>query len=375
MTFVSTARCPAGSALRRLSCAALATVLGLGPPTESHHAGAALAAQTRLPGTGPLPPSRPEALGGAPDAPPQDGQAPAAQPGDGPADAAPARKPVPAWGPPEAEEETDLPGRAPLPPPRPAFRGDPAAPPEPEALPQTTLPPDAQPKSEQPPGLPSWWPFGRQTPPAPGQEAEPTPSPGEPAPGRRGKRQRIIPTDAEVNQCVARLRARGAEVERIAPIVSGGCGIPLGVRLSQLPGDLPLSVPAVMTCALAEKIEVWVATVVRPTAKARFGSRPTKLLVGPTYQCRTMNHQPGAKLSEHAFGNAMDVAGFEFDAHATFKVSFKAPRSEDGAFQAEIRGRACELFDTVLGPGADPFHSTHLHVDLRNRGPGRHICR
>ncbi|GGC68132.1 extensin-like domain-containing protein [Chelatococcus reniformis] len=376
MTFVSTARCPAGSPLRRLSCAALATVLVLSPLTESHRAGAVLAAPSRLPSTGPLPPPRPDGAEGAANTPERSGQLPPAQdpsPG-GPAAAAPSRKLVPAWGPVETEDEVDLPGRAPLPPPRPAFRGEPTAPPPPETLPQAAPPLDAQPKAAPAPALPSWWPFGRQTPPG-SQDEQSAPAPSEPGSGRRGKRQRVIPSDAEVAQCVARLRRKGAEVDPIAPVANGGCGLPLGVRLSRLPGDLPLSVPAVMTCALAEAVEEWVATVVRPAARGRLGAQPTKVLVGPTYQCRTMNHQPGAKLSEHAFGNAMDVAGFEFDAHATFKVGFKSPRSEDGAFQAEIRSRACGLFDTVLGPGSDPFHSTHLHVDLRNRGPGRHICR
>ena len=32
-----------------------------------------------------------------------------------------------------------------------------------------------------------------------------------------------------------------------------------------------------------------------------------------SYSCRTRNHRVGAKLSEHAFGNALDVMGFRLE--------------------------------------------------------------
>ena len=38
------------------------------------------------------------------------------------------------------------------------------------------------------------------------------------------------------------------------------------------------------------------------------------------------------------------------------------------AFLKEVRKAACGPFTTVLGPGSDPYHSDHFHLDLAQRG-------
>jgi hypothetical protein len=39
-----------------------------------------------------------------------------------------------------------------------------------------------------------------------------------------------------------------------------------------------------------------------------------------------------------------------------------------------MRQSACTRFTTVLGPGSDRDHETHLHVDLAERRGGYRIC-
>jgi hypothetical protein len=54
------------------------------------------------------------------------------------------------------------------------------------------------------------------------------------------------------------------------------------------------------------------------------------------------------------------------------------PREGDGtfeeAFQAAVRASACLDFSTVLGPGSNAFHDTHLHFDVIVRTNGYRIC-
>ena len=41
-----------------------------------------------------------------------------------------------------------------------------------------------------------------------------------------------------------------------------------------------------------------------------FGARVVEIKQISAYSCRGMNGNPNAHISEHAFGNALDVAGF-----------------------------------------------------------------
>ena len=48
-----------------------------------------------------------------------------------------------------------------------------------------------------------------------------------------------------------------------------------------------------------------------------------------------------------------------------FEVKQKALQPPPAAaFQASIRCEACVFFTTVIGPGTNDTHATHLHLDL-----------
>ena len=80
------------------------------------------------------------------------------------------------------------------------------------------------------------------------------------------------------------------------------------------------------------------------------------------YECRGRNRVPGAKLTEHATGNAIDLAAFVFAGGRTLVIG----RDQDDALEG-VKGGACARFRTVLGPGADSSHKDHLHLDMRIR--------
>lgn len=106
---------------------------------------------------------------------------------------------------------------------------------------------------------------------------------------------------------------------------------------------------------------------------------PGKTLVGleqaSGYVCRNRNGAADGKISEHAHGNAVDIAAFVFSDGSRLEI---APREKDstieGAVQRAAVASACLYFTTVLDPGSDAAHETHLHLDVIKRKNGYRYC-
>lgn len=77
----------------------------------------------------------------------------------------------------------------------------------------------------------------------------------------------------------------------------------------------------------------------------------------------------GAKLSEHAFANALDWSALTLADGTRIEVRAHDAATEPRAFGliSTLHARACGPFATVLGPGADADHADHFHFDLAKR--------
>lgn len=156
----------------------------------------------------------------------------------------------------------------------------------------------------------------------------------------------------------------------------------LGVpTLASTGTDLRLTVlkpEATLTCPMVAWVDDWLNTSVQPAALAWFGQPVKEIRSGGSYNCRRRNHQPGARLSEHAFGNALDIMAFVLaDGNVvTVKGGWRGTEAEQG-FLRDALHSACDKFRTVLGPGSDAFHHDHFHIDLaRHDAKGtRRYCR
>lgn len=179
---------------------------------------------------------------------------------------------------------------------------------------------------------------------------------------------------AALQGCLDRLALLGVQAEPVAPISDGACGAREPVRLTRLPGGVAVSTPAVVTCPVAEALALWTKEVLSVEANRAFQTAPLSLQIGTSYQCRGQNRQAFAKLSEHAFANAVDVMGFTFPKRAPVPVTFYAEGSPEGLFFKAVRTGACAHFTTVLGPGSDSYHADHLHLDLRGRRGTTRLC-
>ncbi len=157
----------------------------------------------------------------------------------------------------------------------------------------------------------------------------------------------------------------------------GACGMTHPFKVSAMSNGYVMVEPrATLACPLIGEVDRWLAEAVQPAAAAWFGEQVVEIKQLSAYSCRTMNGQPGANISEHAFGNALDVAVFKFASgrEVTVEHGWKGAYEERG-FLRQVHAAACERFSTVLGPGADVFHYDHFHLDLARRPSGRSVCR
>jgi len=177
---------------------------------------------------------------------------------------------------------------------------------------------------------------------------------------------------ADETACRARLSALGVSFEERPPESSAsGCALPYPIAVNSLGKDIGLAPGALMNCSLAEAVARFAASVIEPAARSVYGEELKSVSQISAYACRPRNGT--SKLSEHAFGNAVDIGHFSLSKGTEIDV---APASDEKAtkFLAEIRNAACGPFKTVLGPGSDADHARHLHFDLAPRKDGGTFC-
>ncbi len=163
--------------------------------------------------------------------------------------------------------------------------------------------------------------------------------------------------------------------ERIRDVDEGnGCEIENAWRINSI-ANVQFSQPATVNCGLAEPLNDWITNTVQPAAQNQFSERIVGVDVAASYSCRPRNNARGAKMSEHGYGNAIDISAFTLESGRKVKVAggWWGSRGEK-AFLRQVRGEACGRFSTVLGPGSDRYHSDHFHLDLQNRRSGQAYC-
>ena len=194
----------------------------------------------------------------------------------------------------------------------------------------------------------------------------------------------ILPTCARVGNLVGREAApdlsgdalcgdpaiRGAVVQPLDG--AGACGIATPVRVSSVAG-VTLSQSALMECSTATALRRWVDDVAKP-AVGRRGGGLSGLRVAAHYACRTRNNQPGARISEHGKGRAIDISAITLRDGETITVLDHYGTPLRGRILKRLRKGACGPFGTVLGPGSDGFHRDHFHFDTANYRSGPY-CR
>jgi hypothetical protein len=152
-------------------------------------------------------------------------------------------------------------------------------------------------------------------------------------------------------------------------------GPPRGPLVTGSTGPVEVSPPATLACPIVAALDQWIATSVQPAALRWFRQPVVEIKQISAYSCRGMNGNPNAHISEHAFGNALDIAEFDLaDGHVVSVQHGWRGTPEEQGFLHDVQSAACDQFSTVLAPGANVYHYNHIHVDLMRRTSGRRIC-
>jgi hypothetical protein len=172
-------------------------------------------------------------------------------------------------------------------------------------------------------------------------------------------------------ECRAVLERSGVAFTALPPTGEGACRREDRTVLGEIP--LAPNAPAA-TCTVDAALVLWVRRV-QPAAENLLGSPVARIEHLGAFSCRRLYGRDEGPWSEHATGNAIDIAAFVLDDGRRIAV---ARRWKDGgdeaAFLHRARDEACAVFGTVLSPDYNAAHADHLHFDQAARGFGS-VCR
>jgi hypothetical protein len=176
---------------------------------------------------------------------------------------------------------------------------------------------------------------------------------------------------SDLAECRAVLARSKVAFTALEPAGEGDCARPDRTRL----GDYPLApnTPPV-TCPVAIALELWRRDTVAPAARTMLGSEIARIEHLGAFSCRRMYGAREGRWSEHATGNAIDIAGFVLEDGRRISVLRDWEGDDDkAAFLRAVRDGACDSFATVLSPEYNAAHADHFHLDQDGRWTG--VCR
>ncbi len=131
---------------------------------------------------------------------------------------------------------------------------------------------------------------------------------------------------------------------------------------------------AVTSCAVAAAYAYWMQHGVQPAAREILGAPVTRIEHLGTYSCRRLYGRETGRWSEHATGNAIDIAAFVLeDGRRISLLADWEGEGDEAAFLRRSRDAACDAFGTVLSPDYNEAHADHFHLDQQERMWG--VCR
>ncbi|MGV6838779.1 MAG: extensin-like domain-containing protein [Planktomarina sp.] len=186
---------------------------------------------------------------------------------------------------------------------------------------------------------------------------------------------KLRPDGLKTSNAIGPICGQDTIIGRPIPPIPGkieGCGLANGVEVLSVSGVI-LSVPAKMDCQTAQTLASWTKQSVIPRVDRTGGGIKSLTVVGH-YSCRTRNNRPGAKVSEHGKGRAIDIAGFRLHDGSTISVLNDWGKGKRGRILRNLHKDACGPFGTVLGPESDAAHADHFHLDTARYRAGSY-CR
>jgi hypothetical protein len=156
------------------------------------------------------------------------------------------------------------------------------------------------------------------------------------------------------------------------PSADGNCKVANPVQITTIyssTGRINFPAEPVLNCIFAKQFTTWVSDIAGPVVKAETGEALAAISTGPGYECRGRNGDGSGKISEHAFGNAVDITSFRLKSRESMPVAnVTRTGNVESKWLMALRVSACGYFTTVLGPGSNAAHAEHYHFDLGLHG-------
>jgi hypothetical protein len=135
-------------------------------------------------------------------------------------------------------------------------------------------------------------------------------------------------------------------------------------------GQVSMKPAATLACPIVSSLDRWLSDSVQPAAMRWFGARVVEIKQISASSCRGMNGNPHAHISEHAFGNALDIAAFTLadGRRIAVKTGWRGMPEEQG-FCATCRGPPASSSTPCWRRVPTPTMEDHIHVDLMRRSP------
>ena len=176
---------------------------------------------------------------------------------------------------------------------------------------------------------------------------------------------KLAALSGDPTQCRAFLERSDLAHSALEPEGAGACY--RADRLALLGDDrLAALSPAapVATCGVMAALARWQRQELQPIALETLGAEVARIEHYGTYSCRRIGGGETGRWSQHATGNAIDIAGFVLTDGRRISVERDWPGDDrEAAFLRQVRDGACGSFAIVLSPDYNAAHADHLHLD------------
>ena len=188
----------------------------------------------------------------------------------------------------------------------------------------------------------------------------------------RVRPKETLPSDDD-DMCLQKLRAAGTVFTiPTVNVDTGQCHVQNPVNIHSVKAQqnlIKLPEGPLLNCKFALQFSKWLSESGAPIMAAQLGTPVEKISTGPGFECRGRNGDSSAKISEHGFGNAIDITTLRMRGGKVINVLDAIdPNAESYAILHGLRASACGYFTTVLGPGSNAAHEKHFHFDLGVHG-------
>jgi hypothetical protein len=178
-----------------------------------------------------------------------------------------------------------------------------------------------------------------------------------------------VPADAARTLRGARVKFREFPVRSAMLAGKPICAVPGGVSITRGATGMRYGKPARVNGAFALRL-LRFERAMQEEAQAAFGRKVVAIEHLGTYVCRMMAAYPDW-VSEHSFGNAIDVAAFVLERGRRITVERdwvakdREATTSAGRFLRRLGRRLYdeEIFTVVLTPSFDRRHANHFHLD------------